>query len=234
MKKLQCFFVSICFVVSFVIGSIPVMAAETIYDGEGNLMTQEEIQSAEEAVALGKQIMESGIQTRVGYNFNIPLLRQDDSRWANTVMACGHSGHTFGAVGCAMTSYAMIFRYFGHNVTPVDVARVSQNNGGPSCNFSSLPLCQAYGLSRENSPGSYSQAQIQQWIVGRFAQGKPCIVKLRKGSNTHFVVARAYYEHPNGATGIYIHDPESNINYSTLAQYLNNGWSIDFATAIIR
>ena len=47
MKKLQCFFVSICFVVSFVIGFIPAMAAETIYDGEGNLMTQEEIRLAD-------------------------------------------------------------------------------------------------------------------------------------------------------------------------------------------
>ena len=52
MKKLQCFFVSICFVVSFVIGSIPVMAVETIYDVEGNLMTQKEIQSAKKTVAL--------------------------------------------------------------------------------------------------------------------------------------------------------------------------------------
>ena len=182
-------------------------------------------------VALGKEIMDSGGKTRASYYLSIPQLYQNNSWWSNQLMPCGHSGHTYGAVGCAMTSYAMVFSYYNNlSYTPIDIANTAQRLTPPCCKFGSEPLCQAYGHSRTIIEST--KAKMEQGMVGALANGRPCVVCLVKNENPHFVVVKGYND--NGGTRIFnINDPQQPA-YTTLQQFYNTGWELDFVSVIIR
>lgn len=222
----------VCLFITCLFAAIPVGALEAVYDGEGNLMTQEEIAEAERMVAIGERIQREGERDRMSRELNVPQYFQTDSRWANSFIPCGHAGHTYGAVGCAITSYAMVFKYYGSNVTPVDVATTCQRVSPPCCNFSSAPLCQAYGRSRLNSGDDYTTSQIKSFIIGSINTGKPAIIRLSKNGGNHFVVGYRYYENYSGQYVINIKETDPRIGYQNIEQYLNSGWGIDFATRV--
>jgi len=47
---------------------------------------------------------------------NVPLYSQNDPRWKNSVMQT--CGRTVGQAGCALTSAAMVFKYYGGSKNP--------------------------------------------------------------------------------------------------------------------
>ena len=165
------------------------------------------------------------------YYIAVPKYFQNDPTWGNTLMPCGHSGHTYTNTGYAMTAYAMALKYYGNNVTPVDVAGTYQTNHGACCNFNSSSLLSDYGRSRDLIQVSGKTFQnIATSIVGAIANDRPVIIKLNATSNgNHFVIAYGYSISSDGTTTISIHDPwAKNASASTLVgQYatLNAAYS---------
>lgn len=156
-------------------------------------------------------------------NLSVPLLRQDSGSWKNNLIP--GSSYTFSQAGCGMTSYAMVFNYYGYNETPETVATKYYNEYGNPINFTSSRIVSLYNCSIEAVGSVSSASALQAAIVGGINNGYPTVLKMIKGSNTHFIVARGYSQ----ATGsdpiiINIRDPESDINYSRLNSYYENGW----------
>ena len=186
-------------------------------------ITPEELESSIEQLNTYFQIGQDLLGKRISNYLNVPLLRQDDSRWANTTMPCGHSGHTYGEVGCGMTACAMVVRFYGNSsATPVTVAT---NYGSGCCNFNYTTLFNRYNLTTTSYYGSnYTYAQLKSLIAGAIQMGHPVVVRLNNGRN-HFVTAYGYASSGNTHT-IYIRDPEGDIAYTNLDQYYNAGWSV--------
>ncbi len=165
------------------------------------------------------------------YYIAVPKYFQNDPAWGNTLMPCGHSGHTYTEIGCPMTAYAMALKYYGNNVTPVDVAGTYQTNHRDCCDFRSAELVADYGRSRDLIQVSDRTFQnIATSIVGAIANDRPVIIKLNATSNGyHFVIAYGYSISSDGTTTISIHDPwAKNASASTLVgQYatLNAAYS---------
>lgn len=105
---------------------------------------------------------------------------QRDERWATKTI--GLSSETIFDVGCLVSSVAMIFKYYGQNVTPADIA------GNPSYFFSST----AYMLQPWPAPSGKSYREISGLtnMDKELAEGRPVIVHLRLGGDGHFVVIK--------------------------------------------
>ncbi len=189
---------------------------ETMQQMEEGFRTIAEI-NAKKAKGLGIGLM------YIESNLNVPLLRQDSGAWKNKLIP--GSSYTFAQAGCAMTSYAMIFNYYGYNETPETVATKYYNAYGNPINFTSSRIVDLFDCNMTAGSVS-SRAALEAAIVGGINNGYPTVVRFVKGGNTHFIVARGYSQ----ATGsdpiiINIRDPESDINYSRLSSYYENGWT---------
>jgi len=105
---------------------------------------------------------------------------QRDERWANKTI--GLSSETIFDVGCLVSSVAMIFKYYGQNITPLEIA------SNPSYFFSTT----AYMLQPWPSPPGKSYTEINgiSNMDKELAEGKPVIVHLRLGGDGHFVVIK--------------------------------------------
>lgn len=231
MKKVISILLALCLVFSL---GVSVFATEDNEDNEelifynGEWYTQYDLAHSEEVFNYyyneGLKISNRN-QTRAPvhdyYFLSVPRYFQNDSRWGNTQMPCGHSSHTYGAVGCMITSYAMVLKYYGNNVTPVDVATTYQNNHGNCCNPASSTLLGDYNRTRQLTDVSgKSFSFISTAIAGAIDQNKPVVIKLNAtSSGNHFVVAYGYNVLANGTISISIRDPWS-VNgtdqYSTL------------------
>lgn len=137
-----------------------------------------------EGVTLGK----AGETKVVYYN-------QLDPRWANTLY--GRSS-TIGKAGCGPTALAIaVSTLTGRNVTPVDTARWSVNNGhrceGNGSYHSLIPEgAKHYGLKVEKL-GRSSVAELREHL----SSGKLVIAIMAKGhftSSGHFIVLRGVTE----------------------------------------
>ena len=226
----------VALVFSLIVAMVPMVSAEQTYMAAGEVLTQAEKEEADRMIAQGYEILQNGGKTRASYYLNVPNLYQNGSDWwANQLMACGHAGHTYAAVGCAMTSYAMVFRYYDNAAyTPVDIANTAQRVCVSCCNFSSGPLCSAYGHSRTllDSDAGLSQASIEAGVIGGLANGRPSVLRLSKNGGNHFGVVKGFDE-DHSSRVLYINDPEIP-EYTTLQQFYNTGWHLDFACVIIR
>lgn len=224
MKKFVSVVLCFCLLVSAF--SVVVYAdGETTYIEDPNI-TREELEDSLERIEEYYQVGQSLLRQRSGRissSLNVPLLRQDDSRWANTTMPCGHSGHTYGAVGCGMTACAMVVRFYGtSSATPVTVAT---NYGSGCCNFNYTTLFNRYNLTTTSYYGTnYTYTQLKSLIAGAIQMGHPVIVRLNNGGN-HFVTAYGYASSGSTHT-IYIRDPEGDVAYTNLDQYHNAGYTL--------
>ncbi|SDO01286.1 C39 family peptidase [Acetanaerobacterium elongatum] len=155
-------------------------------------------------------------------------MRQDDSRWASTLIP--GSNYTYSGAGCAMTSYAMVFSYYGSNVTPVDVGNTYYNRTNPQqspIDFNVRTLVPMYSRSISAIDTVSSRSSLEAVIVGGIFSGYPTVLKMtRSNGDTHFIVAYGCFQATaSDPTIIYIRDPESHINYSTLNKYYDKGWT---------
>lgn len=135
--------------------------------------------------------------------------------WSSDVMQT--CGKTIASAGCCLTSFAMIEQFFGGGDDP---GAVNRKMGNDACPFVYKTAETKYNLTILNSKrGTVSDEDAINFIVGAIADGNPVLVGMQKdgSSSTHFVAAYGY----DGST-IYIHDPASNRDYTTLAKYLEN------------
>lgn len=105
---------------------------------------------------------------------------QRDERWASKTI--GLSSETIFDVGCLVSSVSMIFKFYGQNITPIDIA----NN--PSYFFSTY----AYMLQPWPSPSGKSYTEIGGLnnMDNELNEGRPVIVHLDLGGDGHFVVIK--------------------------------------------
>jgi hypothetical protein len=156
----------------------------------------------------------------------VPYFSQRDPRWINhplrTNGVCSEECNTIGKCGCTLTSAAMVFEYYGANLTP---ATLSDCMGIRACPF-------YWGT------GAVCSEDRAQW-VGRHAfswgrlehelnQNKhPIILGMHKGINTHWVVVLS----GNGSdpANYTIHDPWPIYGANMkLDVYSSRGWNFDW------
>lgn len=148
---------------------------------------------------------------------NVPLFSQMDPRWQS--YSLGVCGTTIGAQGCALTSTAMVFKYYGVDTDP---QRLRNCLGSGAC-----PM--RWGNAAGNcSGGKVSNGGIQSFdfnaMRASLAQGFPVIVGFMVNTaRTHFVVVNGGSgSDPSGYT---VNDPWDATNYKTLGEFIGRqGW----------
>ncbi len=112
---------------------------------------------------------------------NLPLFTQTDPQWKNDYLGCGT---TIGSQGCALTSTAMVFKYFGVNTNP----KLLKNCLG----YRACPINWG-GAGSACSEGKVSGGEIRNFDFNAtqdaLARGLPVIVGFQVNTaRTHFVV----------------------------------------------
>jgi hypothetical protein len=146
----------------------------------------------------------------------VQLWHQND--YGDTMRTCNN---TIANVGCAITSSAMVLKYFGVNTDPPALNRCMGNCACPICNWGTVASsCSEGKVSWGGAPGfSYST------IDSDLAAGRPVIVYLTRPGNMHFVVVTGGGGQTPG--GYSINDPSRyNPLRQTLSPYTNEGWSL--------
>ena len=109
-----------------------------------------------------------------GVLLSVPSFSQTDPRWAtNTLDGCSD---TFWGAGCGPTSLAMVLKYFGNNVTPLQIGQPLKNRAEYFCGTGSSLLGLAniardqYGLQYAPISSSEIETHLQQAhpIIGSF------------------------------------------------------------------
>lgn len=129
---------------------------------------------------------------------------QRDERWGKNLI--GSSPEQVWAVGCLVTSVAMVMKQSGSSVNPLDIAANS------SYFFSNTAyMLLPWGGGKFSSTWGYDQGAVD----GRLSSGKPVIVGLKAGVyGMHFVVLKS------GANGDYVmNDPWNGPNLKFTDHY---------------
>jgi hypothetical protein len=128
-------------------------------------------------------------------------------------------------VGCAVTSAAMVFKYFGVNTDPGGLCTCSNNNGlQPDNGFQWGPEAQTCSSNLV----SYKTAYGFSWYNLRYClyvDQSPPILWLQRhdssGYHNHFIVVTAYANQGSQASDFTINDPMDGTAKS-LSYYLNS------------
>ena len=67
------------------------------------------------------------------YN-NVPYFSQVDGPWSMQAYGNETICTNYKAAGCSPTSIAMVLKFYGHNVTPLDIGRLAVQSGARKCN----------------------------------------------------------------------------------------------------
>lgn len=148
---------------------------------------------------------------------DVPLFSQMDPRWQS--WSLGVCGTTIGAQGCALTSTAMVFKYFGVDTDP---ARLRNCLGYAAC-----PM--HWSTAANNcSGGKVSGGAILSFdfnaMRASLEQGFPVIIGFMVNTaRSHFVVVNGGSgTDPNGYT---VNDPWDATNTKTLGEFIGRqGW----------
>lgn len=166
-----------------------------------------------------EELMRSGHMARMARaskTLSLTHYYQDGKQsWSNDIMQTCNK--TIASAGCCLTSFAMIEQYFGGGDDP---GAVNTKMGKSACPFVYATAASKYNLTISNSKHEeVSDSDAIDFIVGAIDAGNPVLVGMKKdgSTSTHFVAAYGY----DGST-IYIHDPASGRDYTTLDQYLKN------------
>lgn len=228
-KKLICAALSAVMVMSMGISTF----ADSATAGDDFVTPEIEAQykaQTEQRIAEGAQMRENGVpEPRM--SIRVDLLRQTDSRWSDLKFPCGHT--TYGESGCAITSYAMAFRYYGRtSETPVTLAKAYNTTYGDPCWQSAANMAALRGRKLSAANGSYpSMTTTENAIIAGLRNHQPTVVQIERkndSSRRHFVLAVGY-KLQNGKYTILINDPDTRMNQTTLGGY--SAWKVrGFAT----
>lgn len=164
-----------------------------------------------------------------GINLNVPLYKQNDSRWKNVYIG----NKTIGAVGCTTTCIAMVYSYnTGKTVYPNAVMKKLKysNNDLYWSSISNVGLTsKSYNCNMSNG--------IMATIYSKLKSGKPVIIgaSTSQGDYQHWVVINGYTgsSTTNFSTGDFTIKDPGGYGYTTLKAFLANGSRSD-RTRIIR
>ena len=154
---------------------------------------------------------------------NIKRLLQNDSQWKDVVIGTRENGTkiTMGESGCTITSFTIVSNWLSNtSITPVDV---KNRMGSNACPFAWTVAESLYGydlaIKEMNDNGIASGTDTILGAIDLYET--PVIVGVKNAATTHFVVAYGY----TSSYDIIISDPAQR-NYTTLSQYLNEGYYI--------
>ncbi len=163
----------------------------------------------------------------------VPLFKQRNYR-AFSYGSCG----TISSAGCGPTSTAMVMKFYGKNVTPVDVARLFEGANVRQCNGSCSPTkctcCanQWHAFTDRRTVGAQGlKGEIisgKNAVLSLLQQNKPIVASMGPSIFTtggHFIVLTGIA--PNG--NILINDPAGNHPQATQEQvfpYMKGAWYI--------
>lgn len=121
---------------------------------------------------------------------------QRDARWGNGHV--GQSPYTVAAIGCLLTSVAMVNSHFGQAfVTPGTIAADRRN-------FTPDGLLYNFVLDVPGHPATINHSPTRAWINGYLQRGGTVIVGMNiRSGGTHFVVLVGQ----NGSSDYWINDP---------------------------
>lgn len=135
----------------------------------------------------------------IGGAWPVPHYRQGDPAWG--ALKIGACNNNIANVGCALTSLAMIFKFYGADRNP---GTLNSCLGNDACflNWQSgrIPICSSNKVRFVQRLNSFSWGRLESEI-----QRGPVILEIRRGSNLHFVVVvKGSGSNPNGYT---VNDP---------------------------
>lgn len=154
----------------------------------------------------------------VTIQLDVPLFSQNDPAWKNNVMQT--CGQTIGAAGCALTSTAMVFKYYG---------AVNKNPGQLNTCLGHY-ACPIYWAVAATACSENKATFVEYWtfsypkLQSMLSAGRPPIVKLVKGDSTHFVVVRS--GSGSQPSNYHINDPWDGM-IKQLSAYIGAGWVPD-------
>jgi len=156
--------------------------------------------------------------------FEVPLFYQTDPRWANLFL--GPSPYTVGKYGCAVASVAMVFSYYGKNVTPATLAQDYQIF---ACSGKTGDFCwnnvSHYGMRVSTLVGHTFPNEIN--LDNYFQPGRPMVVFVSRGDKKyrgHYVVVTGkvnnkYVVNDPILGTVYLEDTKKMIHDYVLAEY---------------
>jgi len=128
----------------------------------------------------------------------VPHYWQGDPRWSSNPF--GTCTCTIGGCGCAITSLAMLFQYYGANHDPGSLAACMGNHAcGLYWGSSTVDTCSSGKVDFTESPG-FSWARLESEL-----QQGPVILELDRVGGMHFVVAVS--GSGSSAQGYLVNDP---------------------------
>jgi hypothetical protein len=140
---------------------------------------------------------------------------QTDPRWAYHLMLAGHT--TIRAWGCALTSTAMLFHYYGVDTDPGRLADCAGDEADP---LHWEPVRARCAAGRVTSLARWTDQVTWADLEAALAPGRPVIVGLQGGpAGSHFVVVTA--GSGDQAASYHIVDSWDGSTYKTLADYTN-------------
>lgn len=153
----------------------------------------------------------------------VPFFSQEDPQWRNYPLnGCGGRCSTIGNCGCTLTSTAMVFSYYGANLTP---ATLSDCMGYLGCPFHWTPG----GEQCSQGQASFTFSSGFNWstLETELNQNhRPVILGMHRNNNTHWVVVIS--GSGTNYTNYTIHDPGSiNGANRNLDFYTSRGWIPD-------
>jgi hypothetical protein len=151
-----------------------------------------------------------------GSSCGVPVFSQNDPTWRHLVMA--QAGDAMGGFGCAVTSTAMMFNYYGSALTPAALSACLGPLADP-LHWSKAPDC-TKGMVSGGEMVAFSWSRLDAILQS----GQPAIVGVLRGqTGTHFVVVT---EGGGGASQYYtIADPWDGSTTKTLASYSDTGYN---------
>jgi hypothetical protein len=154
------------------------------------------------------------IQNITGLPCAVPTYNQHN--YSNLMRTCNR---TISQAGCALTSAAMVLKYYGVRTDPPTLNSCLGNRACPLWWGPVASSCSERKVSGVAFKQGFSYTVIDQYL----AAGKPVIVWVRtRTGGTHFVVVNGGSgRHPGGYT---INDPADGSSNKTLAHYTNTGW----------
>ena len=158
----------------------------------------------------------------VKVNLNVPVLKQNDPKWAGEKI----NTDTIGNIGCTVTSLAMKYNYHKNaNITPADVVKkLKSNNGFLGNNIIYGVVETTFGYKHhivDNKP-SLNNAWMKE-IYEQLKAGKPVIIGAYRTSKwQHWVIVKGYSGNSTTnfrAVDFQINDPQN--NFTNLQEFIN-------------
>lgn len=147
----------------------------------------------------------------------VPAFSQNDPRWRNNIMQT--CNRTIGQAGCALTSTAMVFKYYG--AVDKDPGKLNTCLGRNACPISWSIAARSCSENKASWIGSWTFSYNK--LMSMLNAGRPPIVRLVRDNRVHFVVVTAGSGNTPG--GYDINDPWDGMS-KKLSSYTNAGWSL--------